>query len=150
MAFGVSIGSIGGEIGSRTTRAENCRPKIRFVGVWDTVAAYGGPITEITRAIDNWFFPLSMPDYHLNETCAARVTPSRSTTSATRFIRCCGTRCTRSSWSTTKQGHTGDRLEQVWFTGMHADVGGGYPDESLSYVSLLWMMEEAEQPGCAR
>src|SRR6185369_17266688 len=37
-----------------------------------------------------------------------------------------------------------DRLQQVWFTGMHADVGGGYPDESLSYVSLLWMMEEAE------
>ena len=47
--------------------AENFRPKIRFVGVWDTVSAYGGPITEITRAIDNWFFPLSMPDYHLNE-----------------------------------------------------------------------------------
>jgi hypothetical protein len=30
---------------------------------------------------------------------------------------------------------------------MHADVGGGYPDESLSYVSLLWMMEEAERAG---
>ena len=30
---------------------------------------------------------------------------------------------------------------------MHADVGGGYPDESLSYVSLLWMMEEAEHAG---
>jgi hypothetical protein len=40
-----------------------------------------------------------------------------------------------------------NRLEQVWFTGMHADVGGGYPDESLSYVSLLWMMEEAERAG---
>ena len=40
-----------------------------------------------------------------------------------------------------------NRLQQVWFTGMHADVGGGYPDESLSYVSLLWMMEEAERAG---
>jgi hypothetical protein len=30
---------------------------------------------------------------------------------------------------------------------MHSDVGGGYPDESLSYVSLLWMMEEAETAG---
>ena len=30
---------------------------------------------------------------------------------------------------------------------MHSDVGGGYPDESLSYVSLLWMMEEAEKAG---
>jgi hypothetical protein len=42
---------------------------------------------------------------------------------------------------------TPDRLRQVWFTGMHSDVGGGYPDESLSYVSLLWMMEEAEAAG---
>ena len=42
---------------------------------------------------------------------------------------------------------TKDRLQQVWFTGMHSDVGGGYPDESLSYVSLLWMMEEAEKAG---
>jgi hypothetical protein len=40
-----------------------------------------------------------------------------------------------------------NRLEQVWFTGMHADVGGGYPDESLSYVSFLWMLEEAENAG---
>ena len=29
---------------------------------------------------------------------------------------------------------------------MHSDVGGGYPDESLSYVSLLWMIGEAK--GC--
>jgi hypothetical protein len=28
---------------------------------------------------------------------------------------------------------------------MHADVGGGYPDESLSYISLLWMLEEAKK-----
>jgi hypothetical protein len=40
-----------------------------------------------------------------------------------------------------------ERLRQVWFTGMHADVGGGYPDESLSYVSLLWMMQEASAAG---
>ena len=44
--------------------AGNVRPKIRFIGVWDTVSAYGGPITEITRAIDNWFW---------RETAAAKV-----------------------------------------------------------------------------
>lgn len=40
-----------------------------------------------------------------------------------------------------------NRIRQVWFSGMHADVGGGYPDESLSYVSLLWMMREAGAAG---
>ena len=36
-----------------------------------------------------------------------------------------------------------DRLLQVWFPGMHADVGGGYPDDGLSFVPLCWMIDEA-------
>ena len=75
--------------------ARNFQPNIRFVGVWDTVAAYGGPITEITRAIDNWIFPLSMPDYQLERARPVRAPrPGASTTSATRSTRCSGTRCT--------------------------------------------------------
>src|SRR5258708_9665434 len=35
---------------------------VHFVGIWDTVDAYGGPIEEMTRAIDYWIWPLSMPD----------------------------------------------------------------------------------------
>ena len=68
-------------------------------------------------------------------------------TSATRSSRCCGTRCTKQRADRHRRRVDEDRLQQVWFTGMHADVGGGYPDESLSYVSLLWMMEEAEKAG---
>ena len=43
----------------------------------------------------------------------------------------------------------GDRLQQVWFAGIHADVGGGYPDDGLSYVPLCWMIEEASKQGFA-
>jgi uncharacterized protein (DUF2235 family) len=39
---------------------------VEFVGVWDTVAAYGMPIAELTRGIDKWVWPLSMPDYKLS------------------------------------------------------------------------------------
>jgi uncharacterized protein (DUF2235 family) len=39
---------------------------VHFIGVWDTVAAYGGPIQEITRGIDYWVWPLSMPDRFMN------------------------------------------------------------------------------------
>jgi Uncharacterized alpha/beta hydrolase domain (DUF2235) len=35
------------------------------------------------------------------------------------------------------------RLSQVWCAGMHADVGGGYPQAGLSYVTLDWMMDRA-------
>lgn len=39
------------------------------------------------------------------------------------------------------------RLSQVWFTGMHSDVGGGYSQDRLSYVTLDWMMDRAEVYG---
>ena len=125
---------------------DNLHPTIRFVGVWDTVAAYGGPITEITRAIDNWIYPLSMPDYQLNERvlCARHALAIDDERDAFHPLL----------WDevheaalVAEQKVLPTRLEQVWFTGMHADVGGGYPDESLSYVSLLWMMEEAKKAG---
>lgn len=126
--------------------ADNCRPPIRFVGVWDTVAAYGGPITEITRAIDNWIYPLSMPNYQLNE----RVLRARHALAIDderdAFHPLLWDEVHEAALIKAKKVDE-RRLEQVWFTGMHADVGGGYPDESLSYVSLLWMMEEAERAG---
>lgn len=34
-------------------------------------------------------------------------------------------------------------LEQRWFVGSHADVGGGIADRRLSDISLRWMMERA-------
>lgn len=33
-----------------------------------------------------------------------------------------------------------NRLQEVWFAGAHADVGGGYPDSLSSGVSLNWMI----------
>lgn len=113
-------------------------PKIVFVGLWDTVAAYGGPIVELTRAFDDWIWPLTMPDYRLS----AKVGRARHALALDDE---------RDSFQpllwdeTVEQPATPGqppRLKQVWFTGMHSDVGGGYPDDSLSYVSLTWMIEE--------
>ena len=44
----------------------------------------------------------------------------------------------------TQQPHAGNQvLEQVWFSGVHSDVGGGYADSGLSDIALLWMMAKA-------
>ena len=138
-------------VSHRTTRRRNRHPKIRFVGVWDTVPAYGGPITEITRAIDNWFFPLSMPDYALERTRPVRAPRAGDRRRARCIPSAAVGRGARGGADRAEGAWRPDRLQQVWFTGMHADVGGGYPDESLSYVSLLWMMEEAENArACGR
>ena len=131
-------------------RSDNYRPVIRFIGVWDTVAAYGGPIVEITRAVDNWFYALSMPDYKLSRHVrrarhALALDDERDSFwpllwDEIHEEELCVLKPEEFPWIDK------DRLRQVWFTGMHADVGGGYPDESLSYVSLLWMIAEAH--GC--
>jgi hypothetical protein len=45
------------------------------------------------------------------------------------------------------EGKNGDRIEQVWFAGVHSNVGGGYPKQGMSLVALDWMMAKAEAAG---
>ena len=131
------------EYWSRTEpHREQYGPDIEFVGVWDTVAAYGGPIVEITRGIDALIWPLTMPNYRLSPKvkCARHALAIDDKRDAFQPLL----------WdepSETDRDSDSPRLQQVWFTGMHADVGGGYSDESLSYVSLAWMIEHAEKAG---
>jgi hypothetical protein len=44
-------------------------------------------------------------------------------------------------------GRRDARIEQVWFAGVHSNVGGGYTKQGLSLVSLDWMMKKAEDHG---
>ena len=41
----------------------------------------------------------------------------------------------------------GQTIEQVYFTGVHCDVGGGYPETGLSDITLAWMMGKAKALG---
>ncbi len=115
---------------------------IDFIGVWDTVAAYGLPIDEMTRGIDEWVWPLSMPNYTLDP----RVLRARHALSLD------DERDTFHPllWDETVEAPVEQgkpvRLQQVWFAGVHSNVGGGYADDSLSYVPLEWMIRESEKP----
>ncbi len=47
---------------------------------------------------------------------------------------------------------TAQSIEEVWFPGGHADIGGGWglaPDEryALSHIPLVWMVREAQRAG---
>jgi hypothetical protein len=120
--------------------------KVRFVGVWDTVAAYGLPIEELTDAVDNWVWPLEFKDKSLLEKVEyARHALSLDDDRRTFYPI---------PWDETKEKELAkdgdvqpDRLRQVWFAGAHASVGGGYPDDGLSLVALGWMIGEAQSKG---
>ncbi|MDQ6703582.1 MAG: DUF2235 domain-containing protein [Pseudomonadota bacterium] len=121
---------------------------VHFVGLWDTVAAYGLPIDELTTAVDKWVWPMKfrrevvslLPNVQ-HARHALSLDDERKTFHPTPWDE------TKENDLVAKREVMPDRLRQVWFAGTHADVGGGYPDDGLSYVPLGWMIDEAAEKG---
>ena len=111
--------------------------KIKFLGLWDTVAAYGLPIDEMARGVSKWLFPLELPDRNFNhgieQACHALSLDDERTTFHPVL------------WN--EKGVPPGQLHQVWFAGVHSNVGGGYPDDSLAHIPLYWIMKSAEATG---
>lgn len=109
--------------------------RIRFIGVWDTVAALGGT-GRILHMITDKFFPHTFHNFALSPGVdyarhAISIDDERKTFHPI-------------IW---KPDPDPDRLKQVWFCGVHTDVGGGYDEAELSFYSLDWMIREAEPKG---
>jgi uncharacterized protein (DUF2235 family) len=114
-------------------------PDIAFVGLWDTVAAYGLPLEELTQAL-SFVFPLAVPDRNpcpiMKRAChALALDDERKTFHPVLWNE---KDCAQDA------ARIGDEtLTQVWFAGVHSDVGGGYAEEQLSLESLDWIIAEA-------
>jgi uncharacterized protein (DUF2235 family) len=113
--------------------------EIQFVGVWDTVGALGIPIDGFRPPLlsNLWTFHdtrLSRSVRHAYH--AVAIDERRKPFSPT-------------LWEAHPQAPPEQKLEQVWFAGVHCDVGGGYRDPSLSEIPLLWMRDKARDCGLA-
>ncbi|GLC25690.1 DUF2235 domain-containing protein [Roseisolibacter agri] len=117
-------------------------PRIHCIGVWDTVGSLGvptsGPVGWFTRRqygfhdvtlsarVDHAFHALAIDERRkpfaptLWEVPDSDITPDRT-----------------------------QRVEQMWFAGVHSNVGGGYPDSGLSDHALHWMLDRAQSAGLA-
>jgi uncharacterized protein (DUF2235 family) len=120
-------------------------PSVAFVGVWDTVDAYGMPIEEFKIAIDRYIWPLALKDRELDrgieKAChALSIDEARASFHPLLWEEI-------GSDSDLAQHTDQERLTQIWFPGVHANIGGGYPDDGLSNVTLRWMVEEARKKG---
>ncbi len=119
---------------------------VTFVGVWGTVAAYGLPFSELTRGWDQVVWPLSMSENILSPKVAlARHALSLDDERDT-FHPVLWDELGEQQQIERGEVQAG-RLRQVWFSGMHADVGGGYPDDGISMAPLLWMIGETRGTG---
>jgi uncharacterized protein (DUF2235 family) len=111
--------------------------RITMVGVWDTVgslgipAMFGGVGQLLYGFLDTSLNPHVLHAYH-----AVAIDEKRIEFPATLW---------------TSQPAPGQTLEQVYFTGVHCDVGGGYADDqnetALSDITFSWMMSKAKALG---
>ena len=104
---------------------------VNFLGVWDTVGALGVPTLNLS-----WpplgrtylrFGNTHLPDHVLVARQALAIDEHRADYAPV-------------LWTTAREGAD---LIQMWFPGCHAQVGGGYPDDALCEISLLWMAAQA-------
>ncbi len=127
----------GGEDGAafRKAYAREEHTPIRFVGVWDTVDAVGLPF-HLSDIINSTVYRFKFPDrflsVHVKKACHALAIDDE-----------------RHSFHPLvwNERDNDGRIEQVWFAGVHSNVGGGYPKQGMSLVALDWMMAKAEAAG---
>jgi uncharacterized protein (DUF2235 family) len=104
----------------------NRRPTIRLLGVWDTVSSWG------------WFFnfrslPMTRKFEQVEHIRHAIAIDER-----------------RAAFRQNTFDHVNNKdLQEIWFPGVHCDVGGGYTEKTsgLAKLALKWMFDEAESLG---
>lgn len=109
---------------------------VHFVGVWDTVGALGIPFSlmGLFEGRDEFYDTKMGPNVKFARHALA-IDERREDFEPT-------------IWTS----RPGVDLKQVWFAGVHSDVGGSYPPDKdsgrfASDVPLGWMLDEAEQAG---
>ena len=108
--------------------------KVQMLGVWDTVGALGipGALFGQNDHIIYGFLDTELHPNVLNAFHALAIDERRKEFAPTLW---------------TSNPAPGQTLEQVWFTGVHSDVGGGYTNSGLSEITLNWMLQHALDAG---
>ncbi|NKY44120.1 DUF2235 domain-containing protein [Nocardia cerradoensis] len=108
---------------------------IHFVGVFDTVGALGVPLLTSWR-------------YRFHDVRLSRNVRYARQALAIDERRRMYAPCLWEVTDDPEGGPTGaDRVQQVWFEGVHTDIGGGYADSRLSDITLRWMVDQARRAG---
>jgi len=110
--------------------------RVRFIGVWDTVDAVGAPF-NIGEFINRYIYAFKFRTTTLDR----RVECGRHALALDEEREA----FTPVLWDET--GAPEGKIKQVWFAGVHSNVGGGYPRQGMSLEPLEWMMAEAHAEG---
>jgi uncharacterized protein (DUF2235 family) len=111
---------------------------VEMVGVWDTVGSLGIPGIFFNMFnqqkygfLDTSIHPCIQHAYH-----AVCIDERRAQFKPTLWTNADGSPLINN-----------DQVEQVWFPGVHCDVGGSYQEAQLSDITLSWMLQKAKKHG---
>jgi uncharacterized protein (DUF2235 family) len=112
--------------------------KIRFIGVYDTVGALGVPLPEAAKVNQRivGFHDTNLSDLVEHAVQALAVDEQRGPYAPTLW--------------TLEPGQSlgpGQTVLQVWFPGVHSDIGGGYRDKGIGDITLDFVMRQAALHG---
>ena len=109
------------------------RPRVRFLGVWDIVASFGlsfdtiinfqeinlgYDIDTVSSCVDHCFHAMALDE-------------RRETFDVTRL----------------DPDNEHENIREVWFRGVHSDIGGGNGNEARSNIALQWMLDQGRACG---
>jgi len=111
--------------GFKTTFSRDC--SIHFIGVWDTVSSVGWILS-----------PVKLP-HTANNSSLNIIRHAISIDERRCFFR----------QNTFAENHGSQDIKEVWFAGVHSDVGGGYSEaeSALAKLPLQWLAREAGAAG---
>ena len=111
---------------------------VKFMGVWDTVGALGIPLIWLKWLNKKYaFHDVKLGSQIKYAYHALAIDEKRKVFEP-------------ALWEINKAALTGPNpqvCEQVWFPGVHSNVGGGYANCGLSDTTFKWMIEKAAATG---
>ncbi len=117
---------------------DECETKIKFMGVWDTVGSLGIPLVWLQWLNKKHeFHDVKLGSQVKYAYHALAIDEKRKVFEP-------------ALWEISKnalQGPDPQVCEQVWFPGVHSNVGGGYADCGLSDTAFRWMIDKAAGTG---
>ena len=107
-----------------------CDVEVNMLGCWDTVASFGIPVDI-----------LGIPFQEIN--LFKDFTVAKNVKNAVHLLAIDENRDAFEPTLMNKES----RIEEVWFLGVHADVGGGYDRHRVADITLDYMLDRARKLG---
>lgn len=121
------------EDGIKLKSGEKADAKIRFLGLWDIVGSFGLALNNVMD-----FQEINL-GWDIDSVASVVETCSHAMALDER----------RESFGVTRLNPNGDNpgVTEVWFRGVHSDIGGGNSNEARSNIALNWMLDQAQEAG---